>query len=99
MVSAAEPEITPDQTATSARSVTPSAWTYIGRNGKPRPKPISVKNWVADAIHAVRLPAPPGPAAHARTVRPPARVGAAGRVGDGHSPTESTLAPGVRRRI
>src|SRR4051794_7310512 len=54
MLSAAEPEITPDQSATSARWVTPSSWTYIGKNGRPRPKPTSVKNCVAEQIHAVR---------------------------------------------
>src|SRR5579859_4761702 len=82
MVSAAEPDSTPDQTATSARSVTPNACTYMGRKGKPSPKPTSVKNCVVAQIHAVRSQtAMTGIDGHHRRRRAPRRRAGAGRAG------------------
>src|ERR1700674_3621925 len=80
---AAEPEITPDHTATCARSVTPRAWTYIGRKGRPRPKPIRQKSCVAEAIQAV-FSQSSRTGTHDRTARATSRrVSAADRTGGG----------------
>src|SRR5919197_121663 len=84
IVNAAEPEVTPDQRATSARSVTPKDWMYIGRKGKPSPKPTRVKNCVAAAIQAVLSQTGRTGIAGIQVRRLPTRaprVGAAGRTG------------------
>src|SRR5260370_29363503 len=81
MVRAAEPEITPDQTATCARSVTPRAWTYIGRKGRPSPKPIRQKSCVAEAIQAVFSHGSRAGSQARMVRRMPRRVGAAEALG------------------